>query len=313
MGRSRLTKTPSRDGVLLVDKPAGVTSHDVVLAARRTTGESRIGHAGTLDPFATGLLVLLLGRATRLLPYMSGEPKRYAATVRFGSETDTDDLDGAVTRRVGPPTREAVMAALPALTGRISQVPPAYSAKRVAGRRAYRLAREGAPPELDPVQVTVHEWRIAGWRDDDLDVEITCGGGTYIRALARDLGRLTSSAAHLVALRRTAIGPFEVRDAVSLDELRAGGAPVRPPLDALQGIATQPLAPADITRVARGQDVPATVAGDAAALLAGESGALVAFAERRGERWQPRVVMRPAGESVASAAGSVDDPPDVDG
>lgn len=313
MGRSRLTKTPSRDGVLLVDKPAGVTSHDVVLVARRATGESRIGHAGTLDPFATGLLVLLLGRATRLLPYMRGEPKRYAATVRFGSETDTDDLDGTETRRAEPPAREAVMAALPSLTGRIAQVPPAYSAKRVAGRRAYRLAREGAPPVLDPVQVTVHEWRIAAWRGNEFDAEITCGGGTYIRALARDLGRLTSSAAHLAALRRTASGPFEVRDAVSLDELRAGGAPVRPPLDALQGIATEPLTPADITRVARGQDVPATVAGDSVALLAGESGALVAFAERRGERWQPRVVMRPADESLASSAPSEDYSTGVDG
>jgi tRNA pseudouridine55 synthase len=297
MGRSRLTKTPSRDGLLLVDKPAGVTSHDVVLAARRAIGEPRIGHAGTLDPFATGLLVLLLGRATRLLPYMSGEPKRYLATVRFGSETDTDDLDGAAVRHAPPPSRQAVEDALPALTGVIAQVPPAYSAKRVAGRRAYRLAREGSAPELEPVPVTVHEWRVRSWRDAEMDVEIVCGGGTYIRALARDLGRLTNSAAHLVALRRTGIGPFRVEDAVSLADLRDGRAIVRPPLDALAGMATEPLTPADVTRVARGQDVPATVEADAAALLAGETRTLVAFAERRGARWQPRVVMRPAEDS----------------
>ena len=292
MARSRLTKTPSRDGVLLVDKPAGVTSHDVVLAARRATGESRIGHAGTLDPFATGLLVLLLGRATRLLPYMSGEPKIYVATIRFGSETETDDLHGAPTREAPAPARDAVERALPSLTGRISQVPPAYSAKRVGGKRAYDLARQGAAPALQPVDVTVHAWRVLAWRDAEVDVEITCSGGTYIRALARDLGRATASAAHLTALRRLASGPFRVEDAVSVEDLRAGRAPLRPPLESLAGIATQQLVPADITRVVRGQDVAATVVGDRAALLAADASTLVAFAERRGERWQPRVVMR---------------------
>lgn len=292
MARSRLTRTPSRDGVLLVDKPAGVTSHDVVLVARRATGESRVGHAGTLDPFATGLLVLLVGRATRLLPYMSGEPKVYRATIRFGAETETDDLHGAITREADPPDRASVERAIPALTGRIRQVPPAFSAKRVGGRRAYDLAREGAAPELAPVDVTVHAWRILDWRPGEMDVEITCGGGTYIRALARDLGRLTSSAAHLTSLRRTASGPFRVEDAAPLDALRSGEAPLRAPLEALSGIATQRLAPADVTRVARGQEVEATVDGERAALLS-DAQTLVAFAERRGSQWQPRVVMQP--------------------
>jgi tRNA pseudouridine55 synthase len=309
MARSRLTKNPARDGLLLVDKPAGITSHDVVLAARKAMGETRIGHAGTLDPFATGLLVLLLGRATRLLPHMSGEPKRYAATIRFGSETDTDDLEGAGVRSAPPPSRQAVEDALPALTGTILQVPPAYSAKRVGGKRAYDLARQGAAPSLEAVPVTVHEWRLRAWRDYDLDVEIVCGGGTYIRALARDLGRVTKSAAHLAALRRTAIGPFHVDAAASLEELTEGRAELRPPLDALAGIEVQPLAPADVTRVTRGQDVGAVIAGDRVALVALGTNALVAFAERRGSRWQPRVVMHSADRAGSAPTETAGDPP----
>jgi tRNA pseudouridine55 synthase len=293
MASSRLTRTRDRDGLLLVDKPAGMTSHDVVLAARRAIGESRIGHAGTLDPFATGLLVLLVGRATRLLPYMSGEPKRYSATIRFGSETDTGDLHGTVVRTAPPPDHDAVVAAVRELTGTILQVPPAFSAKRVGGKRAYELARKGDAPELEAEPVTVHEWRLGAWRDNDLDVEIVCGGGTYIRALARDLGRLTNSAAHLVALRRTGAGPFSVDDAVSIEDLRARRVTLRPPLDALSGLSVQNLTPPDVSRVARGQEVEASVEGERAALVAEDSGVLVAFAERRGERWQPRVVMRP--------------------
>ena len=175
-------KTPAVDGLLLVDKPAGVTSHDVVLAARRATGESRIGHGGTLDPFATGLLVLLVGRATRLLPYMDGEPKVYRATIRFGAETDTEDLHGTVTRTAAPPSRESVLEALPQLTGEIDQTPPAYSAKRVGGRRAYEAARAGETLELAPVRIRVHGWAPLGWDGDDFDVRVTCGGGTYVRS-----------------------------------------------------------------------------------------------------------------------------------
>lgn len=284
------------DGLLLVDKPAGGTSHDVVLAARRATGERRIGHAGTLDPFATGLLVLLLGRATRLLPYMSGEPKEYVATIRFGAETDTDDLGGTVVRVAEPPSESEVRAAIAALTGEIAQLPPAYSAKRVGGRRAYAAARAGEALELEPVSVRVHSWELLGWRrggdaGDELDVRIVCGGGTYIRALARDLGRLTGSAAHLSALRRTRSGPFSVDEALSLDELRGGAARPLPPLSALDGMPVERLTSDDVALIVRGIDVAAHVAGDHAALVNDMNGALVAVAERRGERWQPRVVM----------------------
>ncbi len=215
------------EGLLLVDKPAGVTSHDVVQLARRAYGERSIGHLGTLDPFATGLLVLLLGRSTRLATFLGTEPKVYEATIRFGAETDTDDCTGGVTREAPPPSSEAVLAAIPSLTGEISQTPPAYSAKSVDGKRAYDAAREGAPLQLDPVRVMVNEWTVRDIRDSEVDVAITCGTGTYIRALARDLGRTAGSAAHLSSLRRTRSGPFDVRDAVTIDQLTGSAPPLR--------------------------------------------------------------------------------------
>ena len=191
-----------------MDKPAGVSSHDVVAVARRAVGEKRIGHAGTLDPFATGLLVLLLGRATRLLPHMPGEPKVYDATISFGTETDSEDLHGNVVREAPLPSRPELLALLPMLTGAIEQVPPAYSAKRIEGERAYAIARRGETPEMRPVPVQVHRWEVLGLEGSEqvseARVRITCGGGTYVRSLARDLGRLAGSAAHLTALRRHA-------------------------------------------------------------------------------------------------------------
>jgi len=283
------------DGLLLVDKPAGVTSHDVVLAARRAFHEKRIGHAGTLDPFATGLLVLLLGRATRLLPHLDAVPKEYEATITFGAETDTDDLLGAVVREAAPPDDAAIVSAIPSLTGDLAQVPPAYSAKRVAGRRAYDAARAGEALELAPANVHVYEWREMVRDGDQLRAVISCGGGTYIRALARDLGRATGSAAHLSALRRTRSGPFHVRDAVTLAALQAGDATLRPALDALPTIPHVTLAGEDTERVLRGIAVAREGAAPRAALVDARSGALVALAEGDGARWQPRVVMRKVG------------------
>jgi tRNA pseudouridine55 synthase len=283
------------DGLLLVDKPAGVTSHDVVLSARRAFGEKRIGHAGTLDPFATGLLVLLLGRATRLLPHLDGVPKEYEATIALGRETDTDDLEGAVVREAPPPDDAAIAAAVARLTGPLAQVPPAYSAKRVAGRRAYEAARAGEAIELAPAQVEVFAWRDLVREGDRLRATIACGGGTYIRALARDLGRLTGSAAHLAALRRVRSGPFHVRDAASLDALRAGDARLRPALDALPTVPHVPLDEPDAERVLRGIAVSRAGEAPAAALVDRRSGALIAFAQADGPRWQPRVVMHKVG------------------
>ena len=206
-------------GLLLVDKPAGITSHDVVDIARRAYNESSIGHLGTLDPFATGLLVLLFGRSTRLATFIDNEPKVYEATIMFGEETDTGDPTGDVIRTAPVPERDDVIAAIQSLTGRINQVPPEFSAKKIAGAPAYRAARAGAAVTLEPVEVDVREWRIESFGGAELRASIECGGGTYIRALARDLGRACSSAAHLGALRRTASGPFHVADACTIADL----------------------------------------------------------------------------------------------
>ena len=269
------------DGLLLVDKPAAMTSHDVVLAARRAFGESRIGHAGTLDPFATGLLVLLLGRATRLLPHLDGSPKEYEATIVLGRETDTDDLHGEIVREASPPSDAAIADAITRLTGPLDQVPPAYSAKRVGGLRAYQAARAGTALELAPSRVEVFGWRDVQRDGNLLHCTIACGGGTYVRALARDLGRLTDSAAHLAGLRRVRSGPFHVHEAVTLD--------------ALPTIPHVLLGADDAERILRGIAVPRVVDAPRAALVDVRSGALVALAEAVGADWQPRVVMRKVG------------------
>jgi tRNA pseudouridine55 synthase len=278
--------------VLLVDKPAGLTSHDIVAIVRRLGGQRRVGHAGTLDPFATGLLVLLLGRATRLLPYLAGEPKGYDAVVAFGHETDTDDATGVATLTGPAPSRAALDAALASLTGAIQQVPPAYSAKQQGGQRAYVAARRGAPLDLAPVAVTVHEWRVDAWDGETLRATVTCSGGTYVRALARDLGRAARSAAHLQALRRRQSGPFCVDDAATLDSLEQRGvdAYLRSPLEGLEGLCVESLDGDAIERVKRGQAVGASAPGERAALVDGER-RLVAVAVRQGTEWRPRVVM----------------------
>lgn len=284
------------DGILLVDKPAGVTSHDVVNVARRALGLRRVGHTGTLDPFATGLLVLLIGHATRLLPYIEADPKVYDATILFGVETDTDDATGAVVRQAELPEPERVRDALGALTGPIDQVPPAYSAKQVGGRRAYDAARRGKPLALEPVRVTVYDWAIRDVRPDRLDATITCSSGTYIRALARDLGRLCGSAAHLATLRRTRSGSFDLTDAVSLEALRAGTAVPRDPRAAVAHLPPVVLSDAQVVDVRHGRSIatPAGVPGDGespASALVDADGRLVAVAQRGDGLWQPRVVL----------------------
>ena len=282
--------TPLRDGLLLVDKPAGMTSHDVVARARRALRTKRIGHAGTLDPFATGLLVLLIGRATRLLPYVDGEPKVYEATIRFGNETTTDDLTGDITESAPPPTLDAIRDALPALTGEIAQVPPAYSAKQVDGQRAYAAARRGHALDLPPVRVRVDSWTIVGFNGAELRAVVACGGGTYVRALARDLGRSTGSAAHLVALRRLSSGHFTVGSAVGVDAITE--AALHPAVEALAGVPRVQLDDAARARVGRGMTIARDVADSAElAALLDASGELVAVAARDGDAWQPRVVL----------------------
>lgn len=280
------------DGLVLVDKPEGITSHTAVDRARRALGIRRIGHAGTLDPFATGLLILLVGRATRLLPYLDAEPKVYRATIRFGTSTTTDDLTGDVVQEADAPPQEVVDRALASFTGHLLQRPPAYSAKRVGGVRAYAAARRGAPLVLEPVGVTVHEWRVLGRNGADLDVEIHCSGGTYIRALARDLGEATGSVAHLAALRRIRGGRFDVADAHTLEDLDRGVFQVVPPSQAVGQLKQQALDDLEAKRVVHGLGVAAQATGDVVALC--HEDALLAIAVREGDALRPRIVMRDA-------------------
>jgi len=280
--------TAKSDGILLVDKPAGISSHDVVAVVRRARGGLRAGHSGTLDPFATGLLLVALGRATRLIRFLPAEPKVYRASIAFGTATDTDDATGQVVERGPVPAASAVHDAIRRLTGTIEQVPPAYSARHVDGRRAYAIARAGGDPALAPATVTVSAWDVESLRDGELTSTITCNSGTYVRALARDLGRICGTVAHLGSLRRTRIGPFDVRDAVAPDA--AANAPLIESADVLVGMTRRVVAGDDVVRVIHGQPVAANEEGTNAALV-DESGDLVAVAERDGAWWRPRVVI----------------------
>ena len=213
-------------GILLVDKPQGITSHDVVARARKGVGTRKVGHAGTLDPMATGLLILGVNSATRLLTYIVGLDKQYTATIRLGVATTTDDAAGeslaeAPAAALTAVTDDAIIAGAAGFTGTILQRPSSVSAIKVDGRRAYALAREGVPVELAPRSVTVSAFDVLAIRRSewiDVDVRVDCSSGTYIRALARDLGDLLGVGGHLTALRRTRIGPFRVDAAVGLEE-----------------------------------------------------------------------------------------------
>ena len=232
-------------GIVIVDKPQGLTSHDVVARIRRLAGTRRVGHAGTLDPMATGVLVVGVEKATRLLGHLALSEKEYSATIRLGQATDTDDAEGQViaeTPAAGV-SEASLEAAVVTLTGEIEQVPPGYSAIKVAGKRAYRLAREGAAPELAARAVTVTAFTVLAVRRVgdllDADVTVTCSSGTYIRALARDLGRALGVGGHLTALRRTRVGPYEIATAATLDQLSATFAVI--PLDEAARVAFRPV------------------------------------------------------------------------
>ncbi len=218
--------TGGPEGILVVDKPIGPTSHDVVAIVRRLSGVRRVGHGGTLDPFAAGVLPVFLGRATRMVEYHLGDEKAYRAVMVFGARSTTDDLDGELSPTEGtPPSRDAVEAALGELVGVVEQTPPVYSAVRIGGRHAYDLARHGETPELKPRTVTIHAIEVVDWdvRDPDrpaATIELRCSAGTYVRAIARDAGESLGTGAYLGALVRTASGPFRRDAAHPLDEVR---------------------------------------------------------------------------------------------
>lgn len=287
-----------RAGVLPVDKPEGPTSHDVVAAARRALRERRIGHTGTLDPFASGLLLLCVGAATRIAQYLTGLPKTYAAVIRFGTATDTDDRTGAVIDRSDAWTSltpARIADGLRAFTGVIDQVPPAYSAKKVGGVAVHRLARAGRPTALPPARVTIFALRVERIDLPDLSLQVECSAGTYVRALARDLGAALGVPAHLAALRRTRIGRHGVESAVPASSLDDAEAVERAWLTPLQAIAHMPrveLDPAQADIVAHGGAVAAAQEAPADGTVAlCRDGQLVAIAEAGAGWLRPRQVL----------------------
>lgn len=270
------------DGVLIVDKPAGLTSHDVVDRVRHILHVRRVGHTGTLDPFATGLLVMLIGRATRLAQFLSGLEKEYEAIIRLGYSTDTGDItgkripdppDSLTTRR--PWSREQIEAALESLRGEIEQVPPMYSAKKQAGKKLYELARRGEEVERQPVKVCIHAFeaiKSSGkptgelLKDNldgtfDFEVRVACSAGTYVRTLAEDFGKRLNVGAHLAELRRTRVGDFPIQQANTLDQVKlslaeeALGTILLNPDEALSRLSLVDLRPEDVSRVRSGSNI----------------------------------------------------------
>lgn len=294
-------------GVLLIDKPSGPTSHDVVARMRRATGERSIGHAGTLDPAATGLLVLLLGNATRLASLLTGHDKTYEATIRFGFATTTDDAQG---ERIadgpsGPaPADDAIRAALDAMRGDLAQIPPQFSAKRVDGTQAYKFARRDQAVELKPSAVALRDWWWLGRDGDEVRIGMTSSAGFYVRSLARDLGQHLGCGAHIATLRRTRSGGLDLRQALPLAEAEAAGPDVSlrliPMADALPELPRVVVSEAGLVRVRHGNPVgpqlidgawvPAS-AGASKIRLVTPAGDLVALADLRGGLLHPSAVV----------------------
>jgi tRNA pseudouridine55 synthase len=302
----RQPDAPGMNGVLVVAKPAGPTSHDVVALVRRLASTRRIGHGGTLDPFASGVLPLFLGQATRLVEYHLADEKAYRATICLGATSTTDDLDGELTPTDGPaPSQAAVVAGLAGFVGPQLQQPPPYSAVQIGGRRAYKIARSGEIPELSPRTVTIHRLDLVAWNDRDpgrpiAEVDVRCSAGTYVRAIARDLGDRLGSGAYLCGLVRTGSGPFKLDDAVTLDALRTAAASgpdgVRPLLLAPDfGLGAIPvihlnaaeIADASMGRFVRPEAGIGEVSGDGPIRLTDPSGRIVGMGRLDGRRVAP--------------------------
>ncbi len=277
-----------------MDKPEGPTSHDVVARARRLFRTRAVGHTGTLDPFATGLLILVFGGATRLARWVERHSKTYRAVIRLGRTTDTDDRTGATIAECAPrewPSVAEVEEALDRLRGTQLQRPPAYSARRVDGERSHRLARRGAKPEPAPAEVTVSQLRLLAYEAPLVTIEAEVSAGTYIRALARDLGELLGTGACTDGLRRERIGPWSVGDAAPLANL-TGREALLPPLALLAGLPEVPLSADELPAVRVGRDVarPGPTEGEAALL---DEGRLVAVGRAVPIGWHPAVVLPP--------------------
>jgi tRNA pseudouridine55 synthase len=287
-------------GVLVVDKPIGLTSHDVVQVIRRGTGIRRAGHTGTLDPRASGVLVILIGPAVRLSEYVSASDKRYQATIRLGSSTDTYDSEGTVTSSasVDDIAEDYFNEVLQRFVGEIEQVPPPYSAVKVQGRKAYDMAREGEEFELIPRIINVYSLEILEWALPEVVVDVYCSSGTYVRSLANDMGKELGTGAHLVGLRRTKSGRFTLRDAVPLRRLQEAfdaGDWYRFLIPAAEAMADWPMVELDadqVELVRHGHRVPADPDMKGLARGVSQQGDLVALLEVDPEtqEWQPRKV-----------------------
>jgi len=298
-GRENLANSVS--GVLVVDKPVGLSSHDVVQIIRNGTKIRRAGHTGTLDPRASGVLVVLLGPAVRLSEYVSASEKRYQAVIELGITTDTYDLEGKITRRSPVDiSYEEFEVALQGFIGEFEQKPPAYSAIKVKGEKAYELARRGEEVELEPRLIQVHELELLDWDPPEAVIDIQCSSGTYVRSLAHDLGEKLGCGATLTGLRRTKNGRFGLRDAVSLRKLQESFANgdwyqyLIPAAEALGDWYTVELTVEQVDEVRHGHRVPALDSGEEGkwARAVSQEGELVALMEYDGaaNEWQPRKV-----------------------
>jgi tRNA pseudouridine55 synthase len=278
--------TPAPEGLLLVDKPSGMTSHDAVDVVRRSLGTRRVGHAGTLDPMATGLLVVGVGRATRLLRYLGELPKTYAATGRLGEETDTLDADGEIVRTAPVDVSLAeVERACASLVGESMQSPPAYSAVKVGGRRLYEAARRGEALEAPARPIRVDAFAVSAFDGRDLEAQITCSGGTYVRVLVADVGRSLGCGAHLVRLRRTAIGSLLVEEAGP-----PGEGALEPVERAVRHLPSIRLEPEEARAASHGRPLgPAGIAGPYAVL--DPQDALVGIYRDEGSMARPEVIL----------------------
>jgi tRNA pseudouridine55 synthase len=289
-------------GLVIVDKPGGMTSHDVVAKVRRLAGTRKVGHAGTLDPMATGVLVVGVEKATRLLGYLTLTEKEYAATIRLGQTTSTDDAEGEIT---GTATAEgvsieAIDTAVASLTGEILQAPPVVSAIKVGGQRAYKLTRAGAAPELKSRPVTVFEFTVTGIRRVeeagemagllDLDATVRCSSGTYIRALARDLGAALGTGGHLTALRRTRVGGYRAEDARTLDQLAERFEVLPLAQAAAAAFPRRDLTEDEARRLAHGGRLDPTGSKDAPTAAFAPDGALIALVTDESGQARPLVV-----------------------
>jgi tRNA pseudouridine55 synthase len=286
-------------GVLVVDKPIGLTSHDVVQIVRRGTKIRRAGHTGTLDPRASGVLVVLLGPAVRLSEYVSASDKRYQAVIRLGASTDTYDSEGSVTRTsVVEITEEEFESKLEEFVGEIEQIPPPYSAIKVKGKKAYEMAREGEDFELQPRKITVYSLELLEWAPPEVVIDVYCSSGTYVRSLAHDLGEKLGCGAHLIGLRRTKSGRFTLRDAVPLRRLREAFEEgswyqyLIPAADALSDWPSVELSIEEVDAVRHGHRIPAESGSKHQVRGISEQGELVALLEYVPEtsEWQPRKV-----------------------